>query len=64
MLLARLAGLDDVDLVGAQDVGEGTSAPAENSAAVPADRGSVEQQLAILALRLEMAGVYLRLASG
>ena len=54
VLTARLAGLDDVDLVGAQDVGEDTSVPAENS---------VEQQLAILALRLEMAGVYLRLAS-
>ncbi|MCE9515845.1 MAG: hypothetical protein K8R24_07935, partial [Mycobacterium sp.] len=46
---------DDVDLVGAQDVGEDASVPAEN--------GSAEQQLAILALRLEMAGVYLRLAS-
>ena len=56
ILTARLAGLDDVDLVGAQDVGEGAAAPAES--------GSVEQQLAILALRLEMAGVYLRLASG
>ena len=64
MLTARLAGLDDVDLVGAQDVGDGASAPAENSAAAPAESGSVEQQLAILALRLEMAGVYLRLASG
>ena len=64
VLTARLAGLDDVDLVGAQDVGEGASAPAENSAAAPAESGSVEQQLAILALRLEMAGVYLRLASG
>jgi len=54
MLAARLAGVDDVDLIGAQDVGDET--------AVPALSGGVEQQLAVLALRLEMAAVYLRLA--
>ena len=53
---ARVAGIDDVDVVGAEDVGEAGSVP------VPA--GRTEQQLAILAVRLEMAAVYLRLAGG
>jgi len=53
---ARVAGLDDVDVVGAEDVGEAGSVP------VPA--GRTEQQLATLAVRLEMAAVYLRLLGG
>jgi hypothetical protein len=55
-LTARLAGIGDVDLIGAEDVGEAGS--------VPAASGRREQQLAILAVRLEMAAVYLRLAGG
>ncbi len=59
VLAARLSGIDDVDLVGTGDVGDaGTDAgPA------PAVTGRVEQ-LAVLAVRLEMAAVYLRLAGG
>ena len=54
MLSARVEGMDDVDLIGAEDVGE-----------VGAVRtGSVEQQLAMLAVRIEMAAVYLGLAGG
>lgn len=55
-LTARLAGIDNVQVVGVEDVGEAGSAP-------PAG-GRAEQQLATLAVRLEMAAVYLRLAGG
>lgn len=65
ILAARVAGLDDIDLLGAEDtgtedVGEGGTGPVTG----PAAGGRVEQQLAVLALRLEMAAVYLRLAAG
>ena len=53
-LTARTAGIDDVDLVGAEDTGEAGSAPATGA--------RTEQQLGTLAVRLEMAAVYLRLA--
>ena len=56
VLSARVAGLEDIDLLGAEDTGEADAGPATE--------GRVEQQLAVLALRLEMAAVYLRLASG
>ena len=56
MLAARIAGMDDVDLVGVEDVGEAGSVPDRNA--------GTEQQLATLAVRLEMAAVYLRLAGG
>lgn len=56
MLAARIAGMDGVDLVGVEDVGEAGSVPESNS--------STAQQLATLAVRLEMAAVYLRLAGG
>ncbi len=65
VVAARVAGLHDVHLIAAEDVpevpgGEGGSAP------LPATTGAggVEQQLAILAVRLEMAAVYLRLVRG
>ena len=58
-LTARLAGIDNLDLLGAEDIGE----PAETGSA-PTTNGRAETQLAILALRLEMAAVYLRLAGG
>lgn len=56
VLAARIAGMDGVDLVGVEDVGEAGSVPESNS--------STAQQLATLAVRLEMAAVYLRLAGG
>jgi hypothetical protein len=65
---ARVAGLDDVYLVGAEDVPDmpdasgGLARPGGSSA--PTGTGRVEQQLAVLAVRLEMAAVYLRLVRG
>lgn len=56
VLAARIGAVDGVDLVGVDDVGEAGSVPASNA--------RVEQQLATLAVRLEMAAVYLRLAGG
>jgi DNA-binding MurR/RpiR family transcriptional regulator len=59
-LAARVAGMDGVDLVGVVDVGEAGSVPES----VPERNASATQQLATLAVRLEMAAVYLRLAGG
>ncbi|OBK20547.1 TobH protein [Mycobacterium asiaticum] len=56
VVAARVAGLDDVYLVGAEDVPD---VPAAQTAGARA-----EQQLAVLAVRLEMAAVYLRLTRG
>jgi hypothetical protein len=56
VLASRVAGFDDVDLIGAEDVPDGDpKRPGVQRA---------EQQLAILAVRLEMAAVYLRLIRG
>lgn len=54
-LVARLSGFDDIDVVSAEDVPD---APA------PTVGGRPEQQLALLAVRLEMTAVYLRLVRG
>jgi len=56
VLTARVDGFDDLDLVGVEDVGDAGSLPLLG--------GRTELQLATLALRLEMAAVYLRLAAG
>lgn len=55
LLAARVAGIDGLDLVGVEDVGDVGTVVAS---------GRVEQQLATLALRLEMSAVYLRLVRG
>jgi hypothetical protein len=68
---ARVAGLDDVYLIAAQDVPDASdtvddmagSGGADGSRE-PAGAGRPEQQLAVLAVRLEMAAVYLRLVRG
>lgn len=57
VVASRIAGLDDVDIVGIEDV------PTDDSSA-SVDIQRAEQQLAILAVRLEMAAVYLRLVRG
>lgn len=71
VVAARAAGLDDVDLVVAedvpdlpdlQDVPDAPEVPA--TPAAPTGAGRAEQQLAVLAVRLEMAAVYLRLVRG
>jgi hypothetical protein len=59
VVASRVAGLDDVDIIGAEDVPELSD---ERAAAEGTQRA--EQQLAILAVRLEMAAVYLRLVRG
>jgi hypothetical protein len=59
VVASRVAQFDDVDIVGAEDVPD---LPDNRSASAGAQRA--EQQLAILAVRLEMAAVYLRLVRG
>lgn len=59
VVASRVAQVDGVDIVSAEDVPEG---PGTSTAPVIAQR--TEQQLAVLAVRLEMAAVYLRLMRG
>lgn len=59
VISARVAGFDDVYLVTAEDVPEMSDAAGGSAGA-----GSAEQQLAVLAVRLEMAAVYMRLVRG
>ena len=56
LVASRVAGLDDVDLVSSEDL--------PDAGAEPVGAGGAEQQLAVLAVRLEMAAVYLRLVRG
>ena len=56
VVTARVAGLDDVNIVGAEDVPDVGESPVQS--------GRPEQQLAMLAVRLEMAATYLRLVQG
>ncbi|OBJ71090.1 TobH protein [Mycobacterium sp. 1274756.6] len=56
VVAARVAGLADVDLVTADD-----TAADDRDPAAAADRVPAEQQAAVLAVRLELAAVYLRL---
>jgi hypothetical protein len=58
VVLARVSGFDDVFVVNADDVPD---APAQSVSGLP---GRPEHELAMMALRLEMAAVYLRLARG
>lgn len=59
VVASRVAALDDVDIVGAEDVPD-----VSDDRSVPVGSQRAEQQLAILAVRLEMAAVYLRLVRG
>ena len=59
VVASRIAQFDDVDMVGAEDVPD----LLDGRRALPGAQ-RVEQQLAILAVRLEMAAVYLRLVRG
>jgi hypothetical protein len=68
VVAARIAGLDDIYLIAAEDVPD-VPDPAvglAGSAALRAPTGAerAEHQMAILAVRLEMAAVYLRLVRG
>ncbi|WP_125078018.1 TobH protein [Mycobacterium sp. P7213] len=71
VVAARINGLHDVDLIAAGDVPVAPGASAEAaSLTVPAGElspsgpGRAEQQLAVLAVRLEMAAAYVRLLRG
>ena len=55
VVVARVSGLDDVDVIAAEDVPD---------VKVPVAAGHPEQQLAMMAVRLEMTAVYLRLVRG
>lgn len=57
VVVARVSGLDDVDVINAEDVPD----PPDLSGSAA---GRPEQQLATLAVRLEMTAVYLRLVRG
>ncbi|ORB85870.1 TobH protein [Mycobacterium kansasii] len=61
---ARIAGLDDVSVVMAEGGAQDPSLAGSDGVLIPADAQRAEQQLAILAVRLEMAAVYLRLVRG
>lgn len=65
VVAARTAGLDDVYLLAAEDVPDGPGGSAGSTVA-PALGGAIsaEEQLAVLAVRLEMAAVYTRLVRG
>ena len=71
VVAARVAGLGDVDLVAAEDVPDVPEVPdafrgsaGSGGLRTPTGAGRAEQQLAVLAVRLEMAAVYLRLERG
>jgi hypothetical protein len=55
VVVARVTGLDDVEVITAEDVPDVTA---------PLTSGHPEQQLAMMAVRLEMTAVYLRLVRG
>lgn len=65
VVAARTAGIEDVYLLAAEDVPDGPGGSAGSTVA-PALGGAIsaEQQLAVLAVRLEMAAVYMRLVRG
>jgi hypothetical protein len=65
VVAARTAGLENVYLLAAEDVPDGPGGSAGSTVA-PALGGAIsaEQQLAVLAVRLEMAAVYMRLVRG
>jgi len=65
VVAARVAGLNDVYLIAAEDVPDAPGGLAA-SGALPASTGAgrPEQQLAVLAVRLEMDAVYMRLVRG
>jgi hypothetical protein len=62
VVASRVARFDDIDIVSAADVPDVTNVAGATSAPVGVQRA--EQQLAMLAVRLEMAAVYLRLVRG
>jgi hypothetical protein len=68
VVAARVAGLNEVYLIAAEDVPEAPGGVGGSGGLVgalaPAGAARAEQQLAVLAVRLEMAAVYMRLVRG
>ncbi len=67
VVMARVGALDDIDVINAEDVPESPDVPetpATSEAVVAPPSGRPEQQLALLAVRLEMTATYLRLVRG
>jgi hypothetical protein len=67
VVAARVAGLGDVDLVAAEDVPDApdtSNGVAAGGLPARTVAGPAEQQLAVLAVRLEMAAVYMGLVRG
>jgi hypothetical protein len=62
VVVARVSGLDDVDVINAEDVPEALGMVDAPAAVAPP--GRPEQQLAMMAVRLEMTATYLRLVRG
>lgn len=62
VVVARVSGLDDVDVINAEDVPEALGMVDAPVAVAPP--GRPEQQLAMMAVRLEMTATYLRLVRG
>ena len=62
VVVARVSGLNDLDVINAEDVPEALGMVDAPAAVAPP--GRPEQQLALLAVRLEMTAVYLRLVRG
>ena len=62
---ARVAGLDSVDVIHAEDVPEAVDvSDPDRLPATPGGPGRLEEQLAMLAVRMEMTAVYLKLVRG
>ena len=66
VVAARVNGLEHVDVINAEDVRElqDISTESPTPAAAAPTPGRIEQQLAMLAVRLEMTAVYLKLVRG
>lgn len=68
VVAARVAGLDGVDLVTADDAQQVPESPGVltglSGSSAPGGARGADRQLAVLAVRLEMAAVYLRLVRG
>ena len=66
VVVARVAGMDDVDVIAAEDVPEASALDTSDVAPAPAGAGPgrLEEQLAMLAVRMEMTAVYLKLVRG
>jgi hypothetical protein len=68
VVMAKVAGMENIHVINAEDVPEAlaldTSDVVHAPGTAPAGPGRLEEQLALLALRMEMTAVYLKLVRG